>query len=45
MTAEDHIVYIVDDDARIREALGELLASHGMRAVAFESAGEYVRAD
>ena len=30
---------------RIREALGELLASHGMRAVAFGSAGDYVSAD
>ena len=45
MTTEDHIVFIVDDDARIREALSELLASHGMRAIAFGSAGDYVRAD
>src|SRR6478735_297511 len=44
MTTDDDIVFIVDDDARIREALEELLASHGMRAVAFGSAGEYVRA-
>ncbi|MBB3916840.1 MULTISPECIES: response regulator transcription factor [Rhizobium] len=45
MTADDHIVFIVDDDARIREALGELLESHGMHAAAFESAGDYVTAD
>ena len=45
MTTDDHIVFIVDDDARIREALGELLASHGMRSVAFGSAGEYVGAE
>lgn len=45
MTAADHIVFIVDDDARIREALSELLASHGMRAIAFGSAGAYVGAD
>ena len=45
MTADDHIVFIVDDDVRIREALSELLASHGMRALAYGSAGEYVRAD
>src|ERR671923_179214 len=45
MTTDDHIVFIVDDDARIREALSELLASHGMRAIAFESAGDYVGAD
>jgi FixJ family two-component response regulator len=41
----DHIVFIVDDDAAIREALGELLASHGRHAVVFGSAGEYMRAD
>ena len=45
MTADDHIVFIVDDDVRIREALSELLASHGMRTLAYGSAGEYVRAD
>ena len=39
------IVFIVDDDGAIREALQELFASHGMDAVAFSSAGEYVRAD
>lgn len=44
MTMDDHIVFIVDDDLRIREALTELLDSHGMRSVAFGSAGEYVRA-
>jgi FixJ family two-component response regulator len=40
----DHIVFIVDDDGRIREALGELLESHGMRAMAFGSAREYLAA-
>lgn len=45
MKTDDHIVFIVDDDERIREALAELLASHDMRAVAFESAGDYVSAD
>lgn len=45
MLSEDHIVFIVDDDARIREALGDLLAAHGLRAVAFGSAGEYVNAE
>lgn len=42
---EDHVVFIVDDDERIREALGELLESHNMRAITFSSAGEYVHAD
>jgi FixJ family two-component response regulator len=45
MTMDDHIVFIVDDDARIREALSELLASHDMRAIAFGSAGDYISAD
>ena len=45
MTTCDHIVYIVDDDARIREALGELLASHGLRALGFGSASDYVGAE
>jgi FixJ family two-component response regulator len=45
MTTGDHIVFIVDDDAPIREALGELLESHGMRALVFGSAGDYVSAD
>jgi FixJ family two-component response regulator len=44
MTKDDHIVFIVDDDERIREALTELLASHGLRAAAFVSAGDYMAA-
>src|ERR1700741_2786215 len=42
MTAEDHIVFIVDDDDRVRESLCDLLASLGLRAVAFGSAADYV---
>jgi len=45
MTTDDHIVFIVDDDVRIREALVELLESHGIRGIAYGSAGEYVQAD
>jgi len=45
MTADDHIVFIVDDDARLREALTELLDSHGIRAATFGSAAEYIAAD
>lgn len=45
MTGIDHIVFVVDDDERMREALTELLASHGMPAMAFGSAGDYVGAD
>ncbi|MCV3735005.1 response regulator [Rhizobium sp. TRM96647] len=45
MMKNDRVVFIVDDDERIREALVELLESHGMRSVAFGSAGDYVEAD
>ena len=38
----DHVVFIVDDDRRIREALSDLLASFDMRAVTFGSAAEYM---
>jgi FixJ family two-component response regulator len=44
MNADDQIVFIVDDDERIREALSELLESHGIRTAAFGSAGDYVGA-
>ncbi|MGD9883157.1 response regulator transcription factor [Reyranella sp.] len=44
MTTDDHIVFIVDDDVHIREALGDLLESHGLRTVALGSAGDYVAA-
>ncbi|MER8416909.1 response regulator [Mesorhizobium sp. M1329] len=45
MTTDEQIVFIVDDDQRIREALSELLVSHGMSAIGFGSAGEYINAD
>ena len=45
MTTDDPIVFIVDDDERLREALGELLETHGIRAIAFGSAGDYVNAE
>ena len=41
MDSPDHIVLIVDDDYRIREALHELLSSLGFHAATFGSAGEY----
>ena len=44
MKRDDHIVFVVDDDARVREALGELFASHGIRSVLFASAGDYIAA-
>jgi FixJ family two-component response regulator len=45
MTTDNYVVFIVDDDGGITEALGELLETYGMRAVAFGSAGEYVTAE
>lgn len=38
------IVFVVDDDQRVREALDELLASYGMHVIAFGSASEYLAA-
>lgn len=38
----DHIIFIVDDDPRICEALSYLLASFELHAVAFGTAEEYV---
>lgn len=40
---KDHLVYVVDDDSRVREALGELLVSHDFRVFAFESAFSYMQ--
>jgi FixJ family two-component response regulator len=40
--ADDHIVFIVDDDRRIRESLTDLLSSYGMNALAFGSGAEYL---
>jgi FixJ family two-component response regulator len=45
MTTADPTVLVVDDDARVREALGELLEAHGLAVLAFASAGEYARAE
>jgi FixJ family two-component response regulator len=42
MTTEEPIVFIVDDDHRIREALCELLMSTGLRALGFGSAAQYI---
>jgi FixJ family two-component response regulator len=39
---QDSIVFIVDDDRRIREALSELLSSFDLHAVVFSSAAEYL---
>ena len=41
MIVEERIVFIVDDDQHMREALCELLTPLGLRALAFGSAAEY----
>jgi FixJ family two-component response regulator len=42
MTTEEPIVFIVDNDHRLREALCELLTSMGLRALGFGFAAEYI---
>jgi FixJ family two-component response regulator len=42
MTLADHVVLIVDDDARVREALQMLLTASDFCAVGFESAADYI---
>jgi FixJ family two-component response regulator len=41
-TVQDGIVFVVDDDRRIREALCLLLASFDIRAMSFASAAEFM---
>jgi FixJ family two-component response regulator len=38
----DHLVLVVDDDYRVREALQSLLCASDLRAVVFGSAAEYI---
>jgi FixJ family two-component response regulator len=40
---EQSIVYVLDDDARVRESLTALLSSMGRKVVAFASATEYLQ--
>jgi FixJ family two-component response regulator len=43
MSKDDPIVYVLDDDYRIREALTSLLLSVGLRVEVFASAAEYLK--
>jgi FixJ family two-component response regulator len=43
MTEDQPIVYVLDDDHRVRAALSSLLSSLGLRVEAFASAGEYLQ--
>ena len=45
MNSDSPIVFIVDDDQRVREALSELLASVGLRVAAFGSAAEFLESE
>jgi FixJ family two-component response regulator len=45
MNTEHPIVFIVDDDHRVREALSSLIASVGLRVEAYGSASEFLEAD
>jgi FixJ family two-component response regulator len=42
MKLQESIVYVLDDDYRVRESLCSLLLSSGLRARAFSSAAEYL---
>jgi FixJ family two-component response regulator len=42
MGAPEYIVYVVDDDVRLREAVGELFAALDVPSVTFASVAEYV---
>ena len=42
MSKMDSLVYVVDDDASVREALSSLIRSAGMRAETFASAQEFL---
>jgi FixJ family two-component response regulator len=45
MTSNSPVVFVVDDDARVRDALASLLASAGREVAVFASATEFLRAD
>jgi FixJ family two-component response regulator len=43
VTRKSEMVFVVDDDFRVREALTDLFASRSLDCVAFASAAEYLR--
>jgi FixJ family two-component response regulator len=45
MSSDGPIVFVVDDDYRVREALSSLIASVGLRVVAFGSAAEFLESE
>jgi FixJ family two-component response regulator len=45
MNSDNPIVFVVDDDHRVREALSSLIASVGLQVVAFGSAAEFLESE
>jgi FixJ family two-component response regulator len=45
MTTDPPVVFVVDDDARVRDALTSLLGSAGLEVAVFGSATEFLEAD
>src|SRR3954447_25961910 len=45
MTQSDAVVFVVDDDASVREALRSLIRWLGMRCETFESAADFLAAE
>jgi FixJ family two-component response regulator len=45
VTTERPMVFVVDDDVRVRDALSSLLASAGLEVAVFPSAAEFLDAD
>jgi FixJ family two-component response regulator len=45
MTSDDPIIFVVDDDYRVREALCSLIESVGLRVAAYGSAAEFLEAE
>ena len=45
MKEESPIVFVVDDDSRVREALSDLISAVGLRVVSFSSASAFLQFD
>src|SRR5579864_3862562 len=45
MNADSPVVFVVDDDHRVREALSSLISSAGLRVAVFGSASEFLECE
>jgi FixJ family two-component response regulator len=43
MDTQNHLIYVVDDDFRVREGLENLLSAEGLNVVSFSNAAAYLR--